>query len=163
MLIIYFKHINKSLVFGVLIVLLASCEKTWYDEFVIVNSTNHQVLIDAYDTDIESELIHESINIAPKGNYSIFKGNGFHGDIPGIFKDDEIDSVRIVFDNNKVIIQSCDYPSGVACEFSRNIMNFNNKEDYIVTKRGKSQGIQQYRYTYTITEEDYSNAVPINE
>ncbi len=159
MLTIYFKHINKSIIFGVLLVLLASCERTWYQEFVVINDTNHQVLIDAYDTDVESGLIHESFEIAPKGNYSIFKGTGFHPDVPGIFKDGEIDSVRIVFNNNKVIIQRCDARAGAACEFSRNIMNYNNRQDYTVTKQGNNR----YKYTYIITEEDYDNAVPKDE
>jgi hypothetical protein len=40
-------------------------------------------------------------------------------------------------------------------------MDYNNETDFIKTKKGKSQGKQEYRYTYNITEEDYNNAVPI--
>ena len=149
------------LLFILLSTLFYSCERSWYYEYVIENSTNHEVTIYAFDTDKGSTVNNETIEIPSKGRYSVLKGNGFDGDYQGVFNTEEIDSVVICFDNSKLLIQSCTHSIGTSCEFDRNIMNYNNESDFIKTKRGKSQGHEEYRFTYTITEEDYNNAVPI--
>ncbi len=90
------------------------------------------------------------------------KGSGYHGEYQGVFTMG-VDSVVINFNNERNIIQSCALEDGAGCNFDRNIMNSGNEQDFIKRKRGKESGHQQYSFTYTITEEDYNNAVPIEE
>lgn len=77
--------------------------------------------------------------------------------LPGIFEYPEVDSVLIIFDNKRIIIQTCEYEGGSACHYPRNLMDYDNREDYVQTEISTNS----YRYTYTITEADYEKAVPI--
>ena len=131
---------------------LCACEKSWYHEYIIINDTDVEVTIYAYDTDVEPVFNCDVINIKAKSQYSVLKGNGIDLDYQGVFTIGEVDSVVINFNNERSIIQSCAFEYGEGCKFDRNIMDYHNEQDFIRLERGKSSGQQQYSYTYTITE-----------
>lgn len=143
-------------------IIFCSCDPIWFNEYKIVNNTEYNVEIKAFDTDNDSNLKNETIKIEPYSAYSILKADGQSSDFQGVFDNPAVDSVTITFADKRVIIQSCEANYGTACTFPRNIMNYNNESNYVKTKRGRSQGHKEYTYTYTITEEDYNNAVPID-
>lgn len=138
-----------------------ACEKSWYNEYVIFNNTDYKITISAYDTDVEPVYKSDFFTIDARSHYSVLKGNGIDIDYQGVFNIGEIDSVVINFNDERMIIQSCELEYGDGCNFDRNIMNYNNETDFVKTKIGKTSGHIEYRYTYTITEEDYNNAVAI--
>lgn len=147
-----------------IVILFTSCNKTWYDDWVILNDTEYLVAVYAYDTDREDDLFDDSFVIQPNSEHKVLKGNrGRYWDPPGIFNW-EVDSVAIIFDNERIIIQTCDYEAGddglrygVACHFPRNIMDHDNREDYIKTDINRNS----YRFTYTLTQADYERAVAL--
>lgn len=147
-----------------IVILFTSCNKISHDDWVILNDTEYLVAVYAYDTDREDDLFDDSFLIQANSEYKVPKGNrGRYWDPPGIFNW-EVDSILIIFDNERIIIQTCDYEVvddgllyGAACQFPRNIMDHNNREDYIKTEINRNS----YRYTYTITEADYERAVPV--
>lgn len=161
--------------FSLLFILIFSgCEKIYYYEYVIKNETNNYIKIVGYDrfefiytqneTIIKrnSDLLleSESISIDPHSQYSVIKTRGFHAEPEGIFSDIHIDSVNIIFNNNRILTQFCDsYPSLRTCNVKRNIMGYDS--EYKREKVGRSSREKEYRFTYTITEEDYNNAIPI--
>ena len=146
---------------------LSSCEPVYYYEYVVKNETGRSVKIEGFDRintsyDIEMDDV-ETIYIEANSFYSISKQMGYHAEFPGIFQSVQIDSVNIMFDNEKQIVQSCNQPELRICldEVYRNIMNFESG-DYVIEKTGRSSGKIEYRYTYTLTEEDYERAVFID-
>lgn len=147
-----------------MVILFSSCEKAWYDDWIISNNTEYLVAVYAYDTDREDDLFDASFVIQPNSEYKVLKGNrGRNRESQGIINW-EVDSVAIIFDNERIIIQTCDYEYGddslrfgAACQFPRNIMDYNNREDYIKTEINR----KSWRFTYTITQADYERAVPI--
>lgn len=151
------------------ILLLTSCEKEYYWEYEIKNETNHNISITCYDrynlNNIRYENIFslaECINIEPNKNWSVIRLRGFQPDPSGIFENWEIDSVNIVFDNQKVIVQFCnEYNFLELCPIERNITAYDT--EYKKVKTGRRSGENEYRFTYTITEEDYNNAVEIEK
>jgi hypothetical protein len=172
----------RTLFFAVCITLLltmTSCEKAGYNQYVVQNGTDHSIRIEGYDRfqfvysngvqtstktrkkDFKSTV--EIIAIKPHDAYVVFKGTGFHGEPQGIFSyPDEIDSVNIIFNNQKILVQYCDEESLKSinfCDIERNIMN--NEIEYEKTKIGRSSSEIEYNFTYTITEADYNNALPI--
>lgn len=148
-----------------MVILFSSCEKAWYDDWIISNNTDYLITVYAYDTDRENDLFDASFLIQANSEYKVLKGNrGRNRDFQGIFKDDGVDSVAIIFNNERIIIQTCDYEYGddslrfgAACQFPRNIMDHNNREDYIKTDINRNS----YRFTYTITQADYERALPM--
>ncbi len=142
-----------------IVIITSGCETIWYNEFVIVNTTDHEIVITAYDVNgLSADKINylEKILLNAKSSYSVLKTYGFHADDPGAFVSQEVDSVIIDFDNAMRITQVCNQILGSQCDFDRNIMNYNNSYD--IVKTGRSSGQDEFRYTYTITEEDYNNA-----
>lgn len=147
-----------------MVILFSSCEKAWYDDWIISNNTEYLVAVYAYDTDREDDLFDASFVIQPNSEYKVLKGNrGRNRESQGIINW-EVDSVAIIFDNERIIIQTCDYEYGddslrfgAACQFPRNIMDYNNREDYIKTEINR----KSWRFTYTITQADYERAVAL--
>lgn len=158
------KKIVLQLSILAIVILFTSCTKHSYDEWVILNNTEYPVAVHAYDTDREDGLFDESFIIQANSEYNVPKGNrGRYHELPGIFKNSDVDSVAIIFNNERIIIQTCDYEYGddslrfgAACQFPRNIMDHDNREDYIKTDINRNS----YRFTYTITQADYERAVP---
>ncbi len=159
----------KNLKFVILVfILICGCEKEYYWEYVIQNETNTNVLIKGFDRfDWNGNRLSnynksiESIEIEPYESFSVRRALGFQPDTEGIFEDFEIDSVNIIFDNEKVIVQFCNEYSLRVCELERNIVAY--ETEYVRKKTGRSSNENEYRFTYTLTEEDYNNAVPMNE
>ncbi len=151
--------IFASLIWSFFAILASGCETIWYNEFVIVNSTDHDIVITAFDVNgVSFDKINylEQIVINAQSKYSVMKTYGYHAEEPGVFISEEVDSVVIDFDNVMRITQVCNQILGSQCDFDSNIMNYNNSYD--IVKTGKSSGRDEFRYTYTITEEDYNNA-----
>jgi hypothetical protein len=159
----------KKLLFFLFSCLIISCDATYYYEFVIINDTSHSIKIEGFNNKfntvdtIEDNLLGpiESIDIKSKASFSVLKAKGYHAEPDNIFQNFDIDSVNIVFNNEKIIIQFCESNYLRDCNIERNILGFDT--EYEKEKNGRSQRHDEYRYTYTITEEDYNNAVPIEE
>ena len=159
---------------AILLLGLNACETVYYYEYSIENETNYSIKIEGYDrfeivysndgltntktrnNDYLTEV--EIINIQPNSNYSVFKGLGFVAEGQGVFGNVGIDSVNIIFDNQKALVQYCDEESLRNCYFERNIMNIDTEYERVET--GRSSGEIEYSFTYTITVADYERAVP---
>lgn len=142
--------------FTAIIFLFSGCEKIWSDEYIIVNNTDYTISIFAYDSQTDPYTENETFSINNYSEYKILKGRGYHADYPGVFKNPETDSVIIKFNNEKIIIQSCEFSQHISCDFDRSLMNYLNEGDFVRTEfEGRGT-----RYTYTITEADYERAVP---
>jgi hypothetical protein len=153
----------------IVLIFLIGCEKEYYWEYVILNETSSTITITGYDridlnnkrlTEINSSV--ETIVIQPFKKFEATRARGLNGDPLGIFENMGIDSVNIVFNTEKMIIQHCEEPSLTVCgSIVKNITDYDN--DYEKVKTGRSSKENEYRFTYTITQEDYNNAVPIKE
>jgi len=155
-------NLFSGLIWLSLVIIASGCETIWYNEFEIVNTTDHEIVITAYDVNgLSADKINylEKIEINAHSSYSVLKTYGFHAEEPGVFVSEEVDSVIIDFDDEMRITQVCNQILGSQCDFDRNIMNYNNS--YEIVKTGKSSGQDEFRYTYIITEEDYNNATAI--
>lgn len=151
----------------IILFFLVGCEKVYYWEYVILNETNYVITIKGYDrfelnnkrfTDISDSV--ETIVIQPFQKYAIIRARGFQADPLGIFENMGIDSVNIIFSNEKILVQQCNESSLIDCEsITKNITDYNN--EYKKEKTGRSSGENEFRFTYFITEEDYNNAVAI--
>ncbi len=153
------KHL-KSFVF---LILLMGCDRTFVDEFVVENQTEHNIRIEGFarnafdynqDTIRKLEKVNpETILIPANSKYTAFQATrGFQATDPeGIFIQWYIDSVNIFFDDKKVSSQFCDsiFYLG-ACSIA--ILDIEN--NYTREKRNR----REYRFIYEVTEEDYENA-----
>lgn len=156
-----------------LLLAMGSCETVYYYQYIIENQTDHLIRIEGYHRfDIgyskdgiiktrNENLLNtvEIIEIKPHSNYSVFKGLGFHSESQGIFSNANIDSVNIIFNSQKILVQYCNEESLRSCIIERNIMNI--EDEYEKIKTGRSSGEKEYSFTYIITEADYINALPI--
>lgn len=149
--------------------LILGCEKQYFWSYVVINETDHKIVISGYDR-IDMNNIRfdspdsslEQITIQPFGQFEILRTRGIGGDPLGIFDNMGIDSVAILFNNEKMLVQKCDEPSLIFCNsVPRNITDYENVYERV--KTGRSSGENEYRFTYTITEEDYNNALPIEK
>ena len=162
--------------FNVIIALLlamGSCETVYYYQYIVENQTDHLIRIEGYHrfdigyskdgiikTRNENLLSTvEIITIKPHSKYSVFKGLGFHSEPQGIFNNANIDSVNIIFNSQKILVQYCNEESLRYCDIERNIMGI--ESEYVRRKIGRSSGEKEYSFIYTITEADYNNALPI--
>ena len=102
----------------------------------------------------------DTVEIMPHAEYVDYGKRGFDTDSPGIFPI-TTDSVVIQFGSEKIAIQTCEGFFKEECTVERNIVNYWDEVNYIKKIIGRECGDKEYRYTYTITEEDYNNAVPI--
>jgi hypothetical protein len=157
----------KYFCFIIIVISLISFEKEYYWEYKIKNETSHSIKILGFDRfsylGIRNEIIEaEIITIQPELSFSIVKSRGLYAQPLGIFQNWEVDSVNIVFDNRKVIVQFCnEYDILELCPVKRNITAYDT--EYKKENTGKRSGENEYRFTYTITEEDYNNAVEIDK
>jgi hypothetical protein len=132
---------------------LISCQRYTDVEVIIENNTEHQIQIEAFH---EGEKL-EVLDIEPYDNYIV--AQKFHPEDSHIylFQDSPVDSVNIIFDSVKIIVQSClENDLGLCPEVYRNILSFGLNYEYYELARLESQ------YLYFITEEDYDRAIPIN-
>ncbi len=145
-----------------IIFLLTGCEPMYINKYVVCNATSHSIKIQAYCRLGVADYLQKSerIYIAPNSSYTAVKQVGYHADPEGIFLRYEIDSVSISFDSAKVMVQYCENDLLIFCDVKRNIMNI--EAEYAAKKIGRSSGHNEYQFTYTITEEDYENAISVD-
>lgn len=141
----------KYLKFILLLIIFTGCEKVWTVEQIIENSTGHDIMIKTYDQQ-GREL--EAVTIAPNKSYTQTSIKEPRNTDDFFLLKYWADSVNIIFDNEKLIIQTSSY-SLINCPYTidRNIMCLNEYEK-------EDMGTHSIRYTYTITEADYERAVP---
>ncbi|MBN2300637.1 MAG: hypothetical protein JXC31_05570 [Acholeplasmataceae bacterium] len=149
----------KYIIFIVINLFIFSCEITDidYDTYTIKNETNKDVLILAYDKyyyfdSVNVAYLSDSIVIYAEGQYKVEKRTGEDHEPRGYFKSDGVDSVVILFSNQKKLIYVCDKVIGSACFDSRNIMNWH---EYSESTCEKNRGCD---YVYKITNDDYVQA-----
>ncbi len=137
-------------------------ERTWTDEYIIENNTGYLITIYyRYETYSDvPEIKLDTIEIMPNSEYVDYGYRGFDYDFPELFSV-TTDSVVIQFDNKREIIQTCEHFFNDDCMIERNVINYLNSANYTKKIIGRECGDKEYRYTYTIKEEDYNNAVPI--
>jgi len=156
-------NMRNVILYLVLLSFTISCEITDedYDTYTIKNQTGKTLVVMAYDKyrysdtiliGIYPSSISDSIHIPPLGQYSTKKRTGEDDEPNGYFKSDGVDSVIILFNNEKRIIYVCDKVISSACFESKNIMNWHK---YSESTCEKNRGCD---YVYNITKEDYIEA-----
>lgn len=146
-----------------MIFVFAACTYS-HVEVIVENTTEHDIKIKAYFTEdvygsSNEEVRAEILSIQPYANY--IRAQDYHPEDSRyyyLFLEQVIDSVYIIFDDEKRIVQSCkDYELGMCGELvERNILAigiFYDRED--ISRK-------EYHFTYQITQEDYDRAKPIN-
>ncbi len=141
-----------------LAIVLLGCLKTYNDTYVVINDTSKQVRIEAYVVESakkynEIPYLEEVIDIQPNSKFIIRKGKGEEYQPRGIFKFEIIDSVNIIFSNQRIIRYKCNNVVDLVfiCNDKRNIINYNEYYD-------RSCGKHECTHTYTITEADFESA-----
>lgn len=168
------KTYNKS-IFGFFTLLsflgLSSCEEhgllrkaKWVG--IISNETDYEITINAYSKAVKLD----SFYINPKKKLTREFTERELGFAEGIFSFPEgslneknrlIDSVVIVFGENKKIVQYCDGQNIANCDnISKNLVSLWNQRNQIVDKDGNLLFGYLYKYQISFTEEDYNTAVP---
>ena len=134
------------------------------EEYVIENSTDYRVqIVYRFETmDKIPAIRKDTIEIDANSVYREYKSAGFQSDDPGILPF-TTDSVVIRFDDEKEIVQVCERFFIDSCNIERNIVNYNNQQNYTRTTISKKCGTKAYRYTYVINEEDYNDALPLEK
>ncbi len=123
---------------------------------IIINGTDHTVKLNMYTREGEVDDVMLTLNpldsavfdagcTASGGNTTCSKNGVFD-----VYASSLEDSVHVIFDGEKILRY-------YRTEIGRNIINRSQAEGYIV----EGSGTSQETYTYTITEEDYKNAKPI--
>lgn len=158
---------KKTLIFLITLCILNSCETEFSNTYIIKNNTSYDVLITAYDKvlafgeiDTTLNISKENIVVEANSEFKVLKQAGYHADTQNFFDNNVYDSIVIVFDFEKIITFSCSEVTARSCSGQYNLMNY--EDNFVKLKIGKSSGKDEYSYTYTITEEDYSNAEPID-
>ena len=168
------KTCNKS-IFGFFTLLsflgLSSCEEhgllrkaKWVG--IVSNETDYQISIIAYSRTVEQETFY----INPKKKLTREFNERELGFTEGIFyfpegsineKNRLIDSVVIIFEGKKKIIQYCGGKHLGNCEsIPNNLVNLWEKRNQIVDKDGNFLFGYLYKYQISFTKEDYNSAVP---
>ena len=124
--------------------MLGSCGEEPFDIYVLRNETSHVLNIKAFSSrnyldGTVNILKAEEINIDPLSEYNVKRTTGEYFDNRDYFSEDLIDSIRIIFDAEKLLILTCKF-----VEYD---------ESCHPIFRGDIE--------FSITEEDYENAVPI--
>ena len=137
-----------------IVLVLFSCSLRSYVEIIVENNTEYDVLIDGF---YEGERI-ETISI---NSYDSYINSQYISPEEALdeqlFKEYEIDSVNIIFNNEKIIVQSCEKDLLQSCCYvEKNILEFGVSYEY------EDLGHKKNRYTYTLSEEDYERAVFID-
>lgn len=100
----------------------------------------------------------ESFEIQPDSEYIVFKGTGEDSEPQGIFQSaDMIDSVVISLNDEKFIRYSCNYyeSNGELVRLCNNKPNIISYADYFE----ENCADHECTYTYTISEDDFNEAI----
>lgn len=141
----------RCLKFILLLIIFTGCEKVWTVEQIIKNDTGHDVVIKTYQEGKELE----SISISPSQNYAKISTKEHRNKDDVFILNSLADSVNIIFDNERLIIQSSTFPLSICPDIVRNILCLS--EEYEI----KDTGAYSICYLYSITEDDFNNAIPI--
>ncbi len=150
----------RKLLFVILICTVFTGCKDYQDTYVVNNKTDKNIQIEGFAVKWSkltnrSPIYNELIEIQPNSKYIIKKGKGESWEPHGIFKVEDIDSVLIIFNNERLISYSCNSINGVnLCNDTRNILFY---QKYYENNCGE----HECTYIYTITDEDYDSAVKI--
>ena len=142
------RSIRCTLILFLALLFAQSCiiETEYTNQYVLQNATSYSIKIQAYYR-LDSAYLEKSerIFILPKGSYSVDKQAGYHSEPLGVFKRWEIDSISIVFDEGKLLVQYCDSAPLSFCKQERNLMDLDS--EYKAKKIGRSSGENEYRFT----------------
>lgn len=104
----------KNLIFYILLLLLTSCvdQHVDYYDYVMYNQTDKTVKVlgfNAYNYNrtihFDSAIAADPIHIEPYGKFKVIRQNGIDSDITKRFYSIKgVDSIRVVFDNERVLI-----------------------------------------------------------
>ena len=142
------KYLKFVIVF--LIFIISSCSKSTSYFVFVENNTKYNVQIIGFYNAVKID----AILIEP---YDVYFDRLIYYEEPILLFEryHKIDSVNIVFDSNKVIVQSCDLDELRFCSnIEQNILDFDLSYEY--DKKDNNS------YTYVITDEDYERAVFID-
>ncbi len=130
----------RNIIIIIVILLISSCGKGSFTTYELINETGYGLVIEGYSHRGVSDIIlaAEKMFLEENSTISFQRAKGEVTDERGFFSIPAIDSVRIIFDYNKLLVLSCPRITNRNCH---SIFN------YFVAK---------------ITEEDYNNAVNIN-
>ncbi len=132
---------------------------------IIINGTDHTVKLNMYTSRGEVDDVMLTLNPLDSavfdagctvvGGDVLCSENG----VFSVYARSLEDSVHVIFDDKKIIRCTGYYVSGTPICFGSDTLDRNIiwREGYIV----EGQGTSLRTYTYTITEEDYENAKPI--
>jgi hypothetical protein len=134
----------QLLLIGILSSLTSCTEKTddsYYEKYVFMNNSNHEIVIDAYTKNDDDYL---------KNTYSISKDSSFVQEIEIMFGSKTgivalSDSVEIFFDSIK---HNWFLPN------SESEYNFLDRNNYLMDKLSDNH----VKYTYVFSDSDYNNA-----
>lgn len=125
----------KSVIFIFLLFVLIGC-RSHYATYELVNDTSFNIEIEAFDS--QRNVSSDIISMSPNSTREFSRLSGESTDPRTFFSIDGVDSVNIVFDAKRVLIQTCnDFRNYMDCSAI-----FTSTE-------------------VTITEEDYKSAIPI--
>lgn len=151
-----------AIIFLVILFLSNSCElfDVDYDTYTIDNQSDYNIIIKAYHHLEQSEIsLIDSIFLLPDQQYDTIKLTGEDSGTNGYFSSIP-DSVCIQFGNERIKIYTCLTPfdkltNSTSCQDRGNIIQFMDTPNTFDNKR------KGYDYTYILTNEDYSNAKPL--
>ncbi len=132
----------RNIIIIIVILLISSCGKGTFITYELINETGYGLVIEGYShRGVDSDIIlaAEKMFLEENSTISFQRAKGEVTDQRRFFSIPSIDSVRIIFDYNKLLVLSC--PIRITSRNCHSIFN------YSVAK---------------ITEEDYNNAVNIN-
>lgn len=143
------------------LILFNSCLECNYNIYTIENKTAKHIVIEGYALQLfetgNFDSIHtERIEIKPHSIYSVQRGLGECDEYASIFGDSFIDSVNIIFNNERIDTYVC-YDEPRNCRDRKNLLSI----DYFTQHKPGGKKPTSI-YTYTITEEDYSTAGEYN-
>ena len=130
----------------------------------IHNETKYLITLEAYK---KKQLIN-SINIPANKTYSTFQIYGPINNYLGVFAD-EIDSLNIKFNNERIIVQFCDGRNLTFCpNIEKNIFyEWDNQTPAVgnEVKLFKKNGCQVLKnpYEFTFYQSDFDRSVPIKK
>ncbi len=135
----------RNIIIIIVILLISSCGKGSFSTYELINETGYGLVIEGYShRGVDSDIIlaAEKLFLEENSTISFQRAKGEVTDQRTIFSISSIDSVRIIFDYNKLLVLSCP-KERITARDCHSIYN----QNYFVAK---------------ITEEDYNNAVNIN-
>ncbi len=162
---------KKILVHVFIILLACSCGENrisarYSIARIIINGTDHTVKLNMYtssgDVDDVMLILNPLDSAVFDAGCTVVGGDVLCSEngVFDVYASSLEDSVHVIFDDKKIIRCTGYYVSGTPICFGSDTLDRNiiwRGEGYVV----EGSGTSQETYTYTITEEDYENAEPI--